>query len=63
MTQQLCSIKCRYCDILLTGEDQFMGHMFHNHELDCKWLETAWKSITTATCQIIGKNMPQMEAR
>jgi hypothetical protein len=57
------SVKCRFCDVLLVGREQFMGHMFHNHGLDCKWLETAWTSITAATYPIIHKNMLQVEAR
>lgn len=57
------SVKCRFCDILLVGREQFVGHMFHNHGLDCKWLETAWKSIAAATGQIIRRNMLQVEAR
>jgi hypothetical protein len=51
------SVKCRYCDILLAGKDQFMGHMLHNHELDYEPLEVAWKSITAMTCRIGSRKM------
>jgi hypothetical protein len=57
------SVKCRYCDILLAGKDQFMGHMFHNHELDHERLEVAWKSIAAMTCGIDSRKILQVEAR
>lgn len=40
-----CSVKCRYCDILLVGREQFIGHMFHTHEFSYEQLRVAWESI------------------
>ena len=57
------SVKCSYCNILLAGKDQFMGHMLHSHELDYEPLEIAWKSITAMTCGIDSRKMLQAEAR
>jgi hypothetical protein len=39
------SVKCRYCEILLVGREQFIGHMIHSHELELEKLELAWKSL------------------
>jgi len=44
--QVLLSAKCRYCDILLEGREQFMGHMIHGHELPVGQAEAMWKSLT-----------------
>ena len=38
-------IKCRYCDILLAGREQFIGHMIHAHEMVYDTLETTWQLI------------------
>jgi hypothetical protein len=38
-------VKCRYCEILLVGREQFIGHMIHSHELELEKLELAWKSL------------------
>jgi len=47
-TRTVCSVKCRYCGILLVGREQFIGHMFHAHEFGYEQLEAAWESITRA---------------
>ncbi|AIF85189.1 hypothetical protein NTE_03157 [Candidatus Nitrososphaera evergladensis SR1] len=43
--QVLLSTKCRYCDILLEGREQFLGHMIHGHEMSVGQAETMWKSV------------------
>jgi len=40
------SIQCPQCDILLTGRDQFMGHMIHNHGMNFEGLKEIWQSIS-----------------
>ena len=40
----MISIKCRHCGILLEGNEQFIGHMVHNHEISIMQAETLWKS-------------------
>jgi len=42
------TLKCRHCDILLTGRDQYLGHMIHNHELDLEKLLDIWNLILSA---------------
>lgn len=44
----VCSVKCRYCDILLVGREQFIGHMLHTHEFSYEQLQTMWESIARA---------------
>jgi len=45
--QELYSVKCRFCDILLVGREQFIGHMIHSHEMEYERLEAAWQSLST----------------
>lgn len=40
------SVKCRFCDVLLVGREQFIGHMIHSHELEHEKLESVWQSIS-----------------
>jgi hypothetical protein len=44
MTQY--SIKCRFCDVLLVGREQFIGHMIHSHDMEHERLEAAWQSLS-----------------
>lgn len=46
-------IKCRYCDILLAGREQFIGHMIHAHEIGYDALETTWQSIAQQCVQSV----------
>jgi uncharacterized C2H2 Zn-finger protein len=41
----LISIKCKYCDIVLRGKKEFIGHMFHSHELNLGDLEKLWRHL------------------
>ncbi|MEO9364120.1 MAG: hypothetical protein ABI348_09485 [Nitrososphaera sp.] len=43
--QVLLSTKCHYCDILLDGREQFMGHMIHGHDMPFEQAEAIWKSV------------------
>ncbi|HEX6560690.1 MAG TPA: hypothetical protein VF016_01560 [Nitrososphaera sp.] len=43
--QVLLSTKCNYCDILLEGREQFMGHMIHGHEMSVGQAEAMWESM------------------
>jgi hypothetical protein len=38
-------ILCKFCDMLLAGRDQFIGHLFHNHDLPYEELDIIWRSI------------------
>lgn len=42
--QAMISVKCRYCDILLEGKEQSIGHMVHSHETSIVQAEAEWKS-------------------
>jgi hypothetical protein len=44
------SVKCRFCDVLLVGREQFIGHMFHNHEMEYDRLEQTWQSMAAGLC-------------
>lgn len=44
----LSSVKCIYCDIMLVGRDQFIGHMIHGHELGYEQVKRLWSSIGAA---------------
>lgn len=39
------SVRCRFCDVLLVGREQFIGHMIHSHEMEHERLEAAWQSL------------------
>ncbi len=39
------SVKCRFCDVLLEGREQFIGHMYHSHEMSYEHLKAAWQSL------------------
>lgn len=39
------SVKCRFCDIMLVGREQFIGHMIHSHEMEHEKLEAVWDSL------------------
>ena len=41
----MISIKCKFCDVLLVGREQFIGHMYHNHEMNYEHLQSAWQSL------------------
>ena len=41
------SVKCRFCDILLAGREQFIGHMIHSHEMEHERLEAVWDSLSS----------------
>lgn len=38
-------VKCSRCDIILTGREQFVGHMIHSHDFDYEQSEKAWSLI------------------
>jgi hypothetical protein len=44
---RLYSVKCKYCDILLVGREQFIGHMIHSHEIEYGRLDEIWQSLNT----------------
>jgi hypothetical protein len=46
MMLQSYSVKCRFCDVLLVGREQFIGHMIHSHEMEHERLEAAWQSLS-----------------
>ncbi|AIF82387.1 hypothetical protein NTE_00305 [Candidatus Nitrososphaera evergladensis SR1] len=48
MQQVLLPTKCSYCDILLEGREQFVGHMIHSHELPIAQAEEMWESSVSA---------------
>lgn len=39
------SVKCRFCDIMLVGREQFIGHMIHSHEMRHEKLQAVWDSL------------------
>ena len=49
------SIKCKFCSVMLTGRDQFIGHMFHNHDFSYEGLKRTWRTLEEAmeSCSII----------
>jgi len=58
-SEVLIALQCRFCDILLTGRDQFLGHMFHNHELEYEKLLDSWNQIVS----VIGKMNHQAQTQ
>ena len=43
----MISVRCRFCDVLLVGREQFIGHMIHSHELGYAQTEGAWFSLAS----------------
>lgn len=43
------TIRCNYCDILLLGKDQFIGHMIHDHELRYEAVKSLWTNLSLST--------------
>jgi hypothetical protein len=43
------TIRCSHCDILLSGKDQFIGHMIHNHELQYEAIKSLWTNLSLST--------------
>ena len=41
--------ECLHCDILLEGQEQFMGHMIHGHEMSIGQAEAMWKAMYVTT--------------
>jgi hypothetical protein len=45
-------IKCVYCDIMLLGREQFVGHMIHSHDVILDTAILDWKSLSTTAHNI-----------
>ena len=46
------STRCSRCDVLLSGREQFMGHMMHGHDMGFEQADAVWKSLRAGTHNI-----------
>lgn len=46
------STRCNRCDVLLSGREQFMGHMMHGHDMAFEQADAVWKSLRAGTHNI-----------
>ncbi len=43
------STRCGRCDVVLSGREQFVGHMIHGHDMAFEQADAIWKSMCAAT--------------
>ncbi|AIC16654.1 hypothetical protein NVIE_023930 [Nitrososphaera viennensis EN76] len=39
------SANCGFCDLVLVGREQFIGHMIHSHDLQCEQAGRLWRAL------------------
>jgi uncharacterized C2H2 Zn-finger protein len=44
--------RCSRCDVVLSGREQFVGHMIHGHDMEFTKADAIWKSMCASTHNI-----------